>query len=85
MKTPPTESELDLLLNLLGLEPHQIVRTGEDEYIGLDLEKNPPKSRAKWIEVLVENPILIERPIISDGTRAIIGRPPEKVLEFLKI
>jgi arsenate reductase len=45
--------------------------------------KNKNFSEAEWIQILAENPILIERPIIVKGEKAIIGRPPEKVLELI--
>src|SRR5690242_12205158 len=84
LEKTPTVSELDSLLTLLGLEPEQIVRKGEDRYEELELHINPPKSRMDWLQVLVNNPILIERPIVSDGKRAVIGRPPENVRVFLR-
>lgn len=84
LKTPPTTSELDRLLKMLGIEPADFVRKREDRYQELNLEKNPPASREAWLKVLVENPILIERPIVTDGERAVLGRPPEKVEKFLR-
>lgn len=83
LEAPPSVSELDSLLKLLGLEPEQIARKGEDQYEELDLKKNPPKTRADWIKVLVKNPILIERPIVTDGKKAVLGRPPENVNKLL--
>jgi len=81
LKTPPTRAELKALLKKLALMPAQIVRTGEDlykkKYQGRDL------SDEQWLDVLVENPVLMERPIVVKGERAIVGRPPEKVLEIL--
>ena len=84
LKTPPTEKMLDQLLTQLALEPIEIVRKAEDEYEALKLESHPPKNRANWISVLVNNPILIERPIVSNGESTVVGRPPEKVSEWLK-
>ncbi|MDR3606819.1 MAG: arsenate reductase (glutaredoxin) [Oligoflexia bacterium] len=83
LETPPSAAELDSLLRLLRLEPEQIVRKGEDRYEELGLEACPPKTRAEWIDVLVKNPILIERPIVTDGRRAVLGRPPENVQALL--
>ncbi|MCM2277297.1 MAG: arsenate reductase (glutaredoxin) [Oligoflexia bacterium] len=85
LETPPTAAELDALLNQLGLEPEAIVRKGEDRYEELGLEAKPPRSRAEWIDVLVKNPILIERPIVTNGKKAVIGRPPENVKALLAI
>ena len=77
LETPPTAKQLESLLAKLGLEPEQLVRKGEDvykkEYAGKTL------SRAEWIEAMVRHPILIERPIVVAGDRAVIGRPPENV------
>ncbi len=84
LTTPPSTQVLDALLIQLNKGPEQIVRTGEDEYVELRLSENPPQSRVAWLEVLVKHPILIERPIVSDGRSAVIGRPPELVEEWLK-
>lgn len=84
LETPPSSTELDHLLKLLGKEPQEIVRTGEDRYEELGLKKNPPKTRKAWLDLLVKNPILIERPIVTDGKRAVLGRPPENVQVFIK-
>lgn len=80
LKEPPTAKELDEILKKLGLEPEQIVRTKEEAYATSGL-KNPNLSRAEKIAILVKNPILIERPIVVNGGKAALGRPPEKVLE----
>jgi arsenate reductase len=77
LKTPPTRRELEALVTKLGIEPEQLVRTGEDvfkqEYAGKQL------TRAQWLDALVRHPILLERPIVVAGDRAVIGRPPENV------
>lgn len=83
LSTPPSPETLDQLLKMLGLEPEAIVRKHEDEFAELGLDRNPPKTRAEWLKILCANPILIERPIVTDGTRAVIGRPPENVLSLL--
>lgn len=83
LKTPPTPEVLDRLLTLLEMEPAQIVRDGEDKYTELGLDRSPPTHRSEWLRILSENPILIQRPIVTNGERAMIGRPPEKVLELL--
>lgn len=82
LKTPPDKDELVKILDLLGLEPRQLMRKGEKEYQELDLD-NPALSREELIEAMVRHPILIERPIVLANGRAAIGRPPEKVLEIL--
>lgn len=83
LSTPPTPETLDRLLQQLEMQPDEITRTHEDRYEELGLDRTPPKSRAEWLKLLSENPILIERPIVSDGTRAVIGRPPENVRKLL--
>ncbi|MDO9186436.1 MAG: arsenate reductase (glutaredoxin) [Bacteroidia bacterium] len=82
LKTPPTQKEIKGLLKMLGMKAQDIIRKGEP----LFKEKFADKklSESEWIKALAENPILIERPIIVKGNKAIIGRPPEKVLELIK-
>lgn len=80
---PPSAKELDTVLTALGKEPWEIARMGEDVAKELDL-KSLPHDRAKWIEVMVANPILIERPIlVTDDGRAALGRPPENLKSLL--
>ena len=79
----PTAAELDAVLTALGKEPWDIARLGEDVAKQLDL-RSLPHERQAWIEVLVANPILIERPIVVRGDgEARLGRPPESVAELL--
>jgi arsenate reductase len=82
LKSPPDAATLGALLELLGLEPRELMRKGEAAYqtSGAD---DPNLSRAELIELMVANPILIERPIVLANGRAVIGRPPERVLEIL--
>ena len=84
LSSPPSEAVLDRLLTELNLAPEQIVRKGEDEFQALKLDTRPPQSREAWIKVLVANPILIERPIVSNGLSAVVGRPPERVRDWLR-
>ena len=81
---PPTTATLDSLLRQLKLEPQDLVRRGEDEYKMLKLGLQPPRSRDAWLKILSQYPILIERPIVSDGQTAVIGRPPKKVMDWLE-
>ncbi|MEQ1788732.1 MAG: arsenate reductase (glutaredoxin) [Acidimicrobiales bacterium] len=83
LETPPTAAELDAVLTALGKEPWEIARMGEAVAKELGL-RDLPHERAAWIEAMVANPILIERPIVvsADG-RAVLGRPPEAVLDLL--
>jgi arsenate reductase len=83
LKTPPAPSELDAILRLAGLEPGEIVRKKEPLYGELGLDgKNP--SRAEWLKILSENPVLIERPIVVRGKKAaLLARPAERVETLL--
>ncbi|BCJ08407.1 MULTISPECIES: arsenate reductase (glutaredoxin) [unclassified Pseudomonas] len=82
LETPPDAATLEQLLAKLGIGARQLLRTGEDEYKALELA-NPALSDAQLIKAMVEHPKLIERPILVAGDKAVVGRPPEKVLEIL--
>lgn len=82
LETPPSRDELAAILDKLGLQAEQIVRKGEALYKDLDLN-NKNLSNDEWIDVLVANPKLIERPIVVNGDRAAIGRPLENVIAIL--
>jgi arsenate reductase len=81
---PPTAEELDAVLTALGLEPWVITRAGEPMAKQLGM-RDWPHDRKLWIDALVANPILIERPIlVTDDGRAVLGRPPEAVEDVLE-
>ena len=80
LATPPSEVELKRLLTLLGLTPRQLLRAKEAREAGIDSGK---LSDAALIAAMVKNPIVIERPIVVNGSHAAVGRPPEAVLEIL--
>lgn len=82
LETPPDAATLKALLGKLGIAPRQLLRSGEDEYKALDLA-NPALTDTQLIDAMVQHPKLIERPILVAGGKAVIGRPPEKVLEIL--
>jgi len=82
LNTPPSSAELNEVLDLLGLEPRELMRKHEAPYKENNLD-NPDFSREQLIQAMIDNPILIERPIIIKGNKATIGRPPEKVLDIL--
>ncbi|MCE4071401.1 MULTISPECIES: arsenate reductase (glutaredoxin) [Pseudomonas] len=82
LETPPSAAELKALLGKLGIGARQLLRTGEDEYKELNLA-NPALGDDQLIEAMASHPKLIERPILIVGDKAVIGRPPEKVLEIL--
>ncbi|HLM96419.1 MAG TPA: arsenate reductase (glutaredoxin) [Acidimicrobiales bacterium] len=78
---PPTLADLARLMDLLGIEdPREMMRTGEPVYAELGLGN---RSRGDLLEAITKHPILLERPIFVVGDRAVIARPPERVLELL--
>jgi len=82
LDTPPDTATLNQLLELLGLEPRELMRQGEAEYTELNLA-DPTLSREQLIAAMVQNPRLIERPVVVANGKAVIGRPPQKVLDIL--
>ncbi len=82
LKTPPTQKDIKELLNKLSMKAQDIIRKGEPLYKENFADKK--LSENEWVKALADNPILIERPIIVKGNKAVIGRPSEKVLAFLK-
>jgi len=83
LKTPIRVEDLDRLLKQMKLNPQDIVRKSEERFLDLELDKDPPKSRIGWVKILADNPVLIERPIVTDGTRTVLGRPAENVDKLL--
>jgi arsenate reductase len=82
LKTPPTAAELTGIVAKLGIEPERLVRRNEEIY--KELYAGKELTARQWIEAMVEHPILIERPIVIHGGKAVIGRPPENVDALLK-
>lgn len=82
LENPPDAATLKALLGKLGIGARQLLRIGEDEYKELDLA-NTALSDEQLIAAMAAHPKLIERPILVVGDKAVIGRPPEKVLEIL--
>jgi arsenate reductase len=82
LSSPPDAGTLRAILGKLGLEPRELMRRKEAPYKDLGLADDG-KSRDTLIQAMVDNPILIERPIVLSGGKAAIGRPPEQVLEIL--
>lgn len=81
LDTPPTRAELVDVLRRLGTDdPRAIMRTGESVYQELGLSG---ADRDALLDALVEHPILIERPIVLAGDRAVVARPPELVKDLL--
>jgi len=81
LKDPPSLETLRELVGMLGVAPLAIVRQGEavfkEHYAGRTL------TDSEWLEALAAHPVLLQRPIVVKGDRAIVARPPEKLLEWL--
>jgi len=82
LDTPPSPAELRALLDALSLPARALLRMGEDEYRTLGLA-DESLSESALIDAMSAHPRLIERPVFVHGGRAVIGRPPERVLELL--
>ena len=82
LETPPSPAELRELLRMLGIGARGLLRTGEPEYAALGLD-DPSIGDDALIAAMAAHPKLIERPVFVHGGRAVIGRPPERVLELL--
>ncbi len=81
LKTPLTKKILKNLLMKLNLKPLDIIRTSED--IFKQKFKNKNFTDEEWIQILIENPVLLQRPIVVDEYKAVVARSPESVLEFI--
>lgn len=82
LNEPPSTDELNEILNLLSLQPRELMRKNEPPYKALNLA-DETLSREALIQAMIDNPILIERPIVIHNGKATIGRPPEKILDIL--
>lgn len=82
LETPPSAAALRDILAKLGKSPRALLRKKEAPYKDLNLD-DESLSEAALIMAMVENPVLIERPIVVKGDKAALGRPPEAVLEIL--
>ena len=82
LETPLNAGQIKALLGKLGISARQLLRTGEDEYKML-LLADDNLSEARLIDAIAAHPKLMERPILEAGDKAVIGRPPENVLELL--
>lgn len=81
LKTPPSASELQKVLVQLNLTAEQLIRKSEAIY--KENYKGKKLSEEEWIEAMVKNPKLIERPIVIYGDKAVIGRPLEQVQQLI--
>lgn len=81
LKEIPSKKDLKMLLDKLGIKAVDLIRKKEE--IFLKKFKNKEFTNDEWIQIMIENPILIERPIVIDGYKAVVGRPPELVVDLI--
>ena len=81
LKMPPTEQEIRSILTMLNISAFDLIR--KDEKLFKKLYRGKQFTEDKWVTILHENPILIQRPIVIKDSFAIIGRPPINVLDLL--
>ncbi|QKV63070.1 arsenate reductase (glutaredoxin) [Pseudomonas sp. 43A] len=82
LESPLNAAQIKALLGKLGISARQLLRSGEDEYKMLQLA-DESLSEAQLIDAIAQHPKLMERPILEVGDKAVIGRPPENILELL--
>ena len=83
LKDVPSEKTLRQIINILGIKPRELLRKGEVVYKENNLRRED-LTDDYLIQFMLDNPILIERPIVYDDKRAVIGRPPDNVLKLIK-
>jgi arsenate reductase len=82
LESPPDAEELRHTCALLGMAPRQLLRRGEEAFAAAGLD-DESLTDDQVIAAMVAYPILIERPVVIHGTRAVLGRPPENVLDLI--
>ena len=82
LETPPSPAEIGRILDLLGMEPRALMRRKELAYRAGGFA-DPALSREALIAAMAETPVLIERPVVLSGGKAVLGRPPEAILSIL--
>ena len=83
LESPPDRATLERILDAIPDEPAALVRTDDKRFKELALHAGDYTTREAVIELLLEHPALMERPVVFVGDKAVIGRPPEKVLDLL--
>lgn len=81
LENTPSKEELIDIIKLLGISPIDLVR--KNEKVWKDIYKGKELSDSEVINIMIENPKLIERPIVINGNKAVIGRPPENILNII--
>jgi arsenate reductase len=82
LNEPPTAQELRQIITMLGIAPRELLRTGEQIYIDAKLADNSLDDE-QIIQAICQYPVLLQRPIVISGNKAVIGRPPAKVLDII--
>lgn len=82
LQTPPSKEEMNRILDGLGMAPRDLMRKKEEPYKALNLGDDS-MGRDALIDAMLENPILMERPVVVKNGKYALGRPPENVLEIL--
>ena len=77
-----TNDELNNILHMLGIKPRELLRKSEEEYKTYNLDDNKLEDE-EIIKIMIENPILIQRPLVIANNSAIVGRPPENIFKLL--
>lgn len=83
LKEPPTRAQLERLVSILEDPPAALVRTGEAAFKELGIDRATLDDPAAVVDLLVDHPALMERPVLVVGDRAVIGRPPERVTALI--
>ncbi|MEE4146967.1 MAG: arsenate reductase (glutaredoxin) [Halieaceae bacterium] len=81
LETPPDREQIGKLLSMLGMSAGELVRRGEQEYRSCGLDRD--STEEEIVNAMAAHPRLIERPIVVKGKKAVLGRPPENVLELI--
>ena len=84
LEDPPSVGELQEISRKLEMDPTRFIRFNEEAARELNLSAGDDRAHSDWLTLMSENPILIERPIVISGNRAVIGRPPENVLDLIQ-
>lgn len=78
---PLSEEELKTLLTKLNIPASELIRKSEPEFAAYEGKE---LSEEEWMQAILKHPVLMQRPVVAKGSKAIIARPPEKVLDFIK-
>lgn len=84
LEDPPSAADLSEICELLSLSPTDFIRFGESVAKELEISRKDQRSEKEWCELIRAHPILLERPIVVAEHTAVIGRPPENVLEIIE-